>query len=73
MPWRCLQQNHYQAVIHCGIIRQTAAIEEINRECLRTGDNAVCKFRFMMRSEYLHEGGLFSKRRVCSAARREQA
>jgi GTPase len=47
---------HYQAVIHCGIIRQTASIESISKECLRTGDSALVRFKFMMRAEYLHPG-----------------
>mmetsp|Transcript_19997 Transcript_19997/g.39621 ORF Transcript_19997/g.39621 Transcript_19997/m.39621 type:complete len:416 (-) Transcript_19997:67-1314(-) len=49
----------YQAVIHCGIIRQTAAITEINQECLRTGDKALVTFRFMVRPEYLKTGLTF--------------
>lgn len=50
---------HYQAVVHCGIIRQTAAIEAMNRDCLRTGDSALVRFRFMMRPEYIHPGATF--------------
>lgn len=46
-------------MIHCGIIRQSAAIEEMDKECLRTGDNAICKFRFLLRAEYMHEGMTF--------------
>jgi len=49
----------YQAVIHCGIIRQTAAIISISKECLRTGDKAVVKFRFMIRPEFVHVGSVF--------------
>jgi len=50
----------YQAVIHCGIIRQTAAIQQIlNKDCLRTGDKALVRFRFMMRPEYIHPNSVF--------------
>jgi len=49
----------YQAVIHCGIIRQTAAIENINQDCLRTGDKAIVRFRFMVRPEFFHPGSMF--------------
>lgn len=43
----------YQAVIHCGSIRQTAQILDMNAECLRTGDKASVRFRFMKNPEYL--------------------
>jgi GTPase len=45
----------YQAVIHCGIVRQTAAITGISQDHLRTGDKARVRFRFMMRPEFIHE------------------
>lgn len=46
----------YQAVIHCGIIRQTAAITHMSNECLRTGDKAPVEFRFLQRPEYIKPG-----------------
>lgn len=46
----------YQAVIHCGSIRQTAQILDMNAECLRTGDKASVRFRFMKNPEYLRIG-----------------
>lgn len=46
----------YQAVIHCGSIRQTAQILEMNAECLRTGDKASVRFRFMKNPEFLRLG-----------------
>jgi len=49
----------YQAVIHCGIVRQSAAIEGINKEFLRTGDKAIVKFRFMSRAEFVRAGQTF--------------
>ncbi|CAL8306053.1 unnamed protein product [Merluccius merluccius] len=44
----------YQAMVHCGSIRQTATILTMNRECLRTGDKASVHFRFIKTPEYLH-------------------
>lgn len=46
----------YQAVIHCGSIRQTAQILDMNAECLRTGDKASVRFRFIKNPEYLRIG-----------------
>lgn len=46
----------YQAVIHCGSVRQTAQILEMNAECLRTGDKASVRFRFMKNPEFLRLG-----------------
>jgi len=36
----------YQAMVHCGSIRQTASIIRMSSECLRTGDKAQVLFRF---------------------------
>ncbi|KAJ7989686.1 hypothetical protein DPEC_G00307110 [Dallia pectoralis] len=44
----------YQAMVHCGSIRQTATILTMNRDCLRTGDKASVHFRFIKNPEYLH-------------------
>lgn len=46
----------YQAVLHCGMIRQTAQICRIQKDCLRTGDKSICRFRFLLRDEFLHTG-----------------
>ena len=50
-----IKQN-YQAVVHCGVIRQAAKVAEMNKELLRTGDKGHIKFRFMYRPEYLKVG-----------------
>merc|ERR1719342_1569954 len=53
------QGNHkskYQAMVHCGSIRQTASIIRMSSECLRTGDKAQVLFRFVKHPEYLKEG-----------------
>ena len=47
---------NYQAVIHCGVIRQAAKVVEMNKDLLRTGDKGHIKFRFMYRPEYLKIG-----------------
>jgi GTPase len=49
----------YQAVLHCGMIRQTAQICRIKQQCLRTGDKSTCRFRFLQREEFLHTGASF--------------
>lgn len=48
--------TRYQAMVHCGSIRQTAQIIEMSQECLRTGDKAKVHFRFIKNPEYLHPG-----------------
>ena len=47
---------NYQAVIHCGVIRQCAQVIEMNKDLMRTGDTGFIKFRFMYRPEYLKKG-----------------
>ncbi|NHJ86113.1 MAG: elongation factor 1-alpha [Asgard group archaeon] len=49
-------QKKYQAVIHCGTIRQTARIIDMDKEIIRTGDKAKVKFQFLYSPEYLIEG-----------------
>lgn len=46
----------YQAMVHCGSIRQTASILRMSKECLRTGDKAIVHFRFIKNPEYLRAG-----------------
>jgi GTPase len=49
-------KHKYQAVIHCGVVRQTAQVISMSHELLRTGDKGIVKFRFIRSPEYLHEG-----------------
>jgi len=49
-------QENYQAVVHCGIIRQTAKIVGMNKKVIRTGDKAKVRFRFLYNPEYLKKG-----------------
>ncbi|KAF8787682.1 GTP-binding protein 1-like protein [Argiope bruennichi] len=46
----------YQAMVHCGSIRQTASILSMSMDCLRTGDKALVHFRFIKNPEYLRVG-----------------
>ncbi|CAF4199130.1 unnamed protein product [Rotaria socialis] len=46
----------YQAMVHCGSIRQTATIITMSVEHLRTGDRANVRFRFIKSPEYLRVG-----------------
>lgn len=48
--------SRYQAMVHCGSIRQTASIIAMNKDCLRTGDKANVKFRFIKHPEYIKVG-----------------
>lgn len=41
-------------LVHCGSIRQTATIIDMNKDCLRTGDKATVHFRFIKTPEYFH-------------------
>lgn len=43
-------------MVHCGSIRQTASILTMNKDCLRTGDKAKVKFRFIKHPEYIKTG-----------------
>ncbi|KAH1000459.1 hypothetical protein HUJ04_000364 [Dendroctonus ponderosae] len=48
--------SRYQAMVHCGSIRQTASIISMSKECLRTGDKALIHFRFIKHPEYVTAG-----------------
>ena len=48
-------KKNYEPVIHCGKIAQTAVIESIDNECLRTGDKGIVNFRFKYRSEFIEK------------------
>ncbi|XP_070580603.1 GTP-binding protein 1-like [Ptychodera flava] len=43
----------YQAMVHCGSIRQTATIIKMSKDHLRTGDKAQVMFRFIKNPEYI--------------------
>lgn len=43
----------YQAVLHCGVIRQTVALENMTREKLSSRDSDVVTFKFMYHPEFL--------------------
>ena len=49
--------DRYQAMVHCGSIRQTASIVHMSADCLRTGDKASVHFRFVKHPEFLKVGG----------------
>jgi len=49
-------RERYQAMIHCGIIRQCAQVVHMSSDLMRTGDKAVVSFRFMFHGEYLRPG-----------------
>lgn len=43
----------YQAMLHCGVVRQTVTIISMKQDILRTGDRALVRFRFIKSPEYL--------------------
>jgi GTPase len=51
-------QPNYQAMLHCGAVRQTVRILSIDHPqgILRTGDRATVQFEFITQPEYLKEG-----------------
>jgi len=48
--------SKYQAMVHCGSLRQTATIIHMDKQHLRTGDKAVCRFRFIKNPEFVEIG-----------------
>ncbi|KAL7420605.1 hypothetical protein Q5752_004556 [Cryptotrichosporon argae] len=53
-------QKNYQAMAHCGAVRQTVRIIGLDHPSglIRTGDRARVEFEFINHSEYLKEGQL---------------
>eukprot|EP01002_Notosolenus_urceolatus_P014734 NODE_651_length_1881_cov_16.310590_g523_i0.p1 GENE.NODE_651_length_1881_cov_16.310590_g523_i0~~NODE_651_length_1881_cov_16.310590_g523_i0.p1 ORF type:complete len:597 (-),score=148.87 NODE_651_length_1881_cov_16.310590_g523_i0:91-1764(-) len=50
-------KSNYQPVVHCHTIRQSASITLTDESsCLRTGDKAIVRFRFLYRPEYIQPG-----------------
>jgi len=47
---------NYQAVIHCGVVRQAAKVTYLENDIMRTGSKGVMKFRFMYHPEHIREG-----------------
>ena len=43
----------YFFLVHVGSVRQTASIITMSQEHLRTGDKAICRFRFIKNPEYM--------------------
>lgn len=52
-------KKNYSMVIHCGNIRQTATIVDIDKEYLRTGDTSIVKLKFQKQPEFLKKGEIF--------------
>ena len=43
----------YQAVMHCGVVRQSVNIQKMSKPVLRAKDSATIRFRFMYHPEYI--------------------
>jgi len=48
--------KRFQATVYIGNVIQTAVIEEMNKESLRTGQRAKVRFRFIKQPEYIRPG-----------------
>ncbi|KNE60009.1 hypothetical protein AMAG_05448 [Allomyces macrogynus ATCC 38327] len=46
----------YQAMLHCGNVRQTVSLVDLESDVLRTGDRARVRFKFLTRPEYIKPG-----------------
>jgi len=46
-------KKNYEPIVHCGSIRQTAKIVDIEQDLLRTGDQSIVKFEFKSRPEFI--------------------
>jgi GTPase len=52
-------QEKYQAIVHVGCVRQAARVVDIQgKECLRTKDKGLIRFRFMYKPEYIIPGSI---------------
>jgi len=51
-------QKNYQAMLHCGAVRQTVRILNMDHPqgVLRTGDRATVQFEFISHPEFVKEG-----------------
>merc|ERR1712232_522022 len=49
-------RQRYQALIHCGTVRQAAAVKEMSQALLRTGDRSIVTFRFVYHGEHVNVG-----------------
>jgi len=48
-------QDGYQAVMHCGVIRQTVSIKQMSQDLLRTNDKGLIRFKFLYHPEYINK------------------
>lgn len=52
-------QPGYEAVMHCGVIRQSIRAVKMDKDLLRSGDKANVTFRFLYNSEHLKPNSTF--------------
>ena len=43
----------YQPFIHCGNVSQSSEIYELDKDCVRIGERAKAKFKFLYRPEFI--------------------
>lgn len=49
-------RERYEALVHCGVIRQAARVVHLSCDLLRAGDKATVTFRFCHHGEFLNVG-----------------
>jgi GTPase len=49
-------RENYQAVVHCGVVRQAAKVISMSHDLMRTGDKGLIRFKFLYHPELLHKG-----------------
>ena len=52
-------KNGYSPVIHCGPIRQSATIQLIDDEYLKSQDNGIVRFKFKNNKEFIEKNMIF--------------
>ena len=52
-------KSGYSPVIHCGPIRQSAKIELIDGEYLKSQENGVVRFKFRNNKEFIEKNMVF--------------
>ena len=49
-------QAGYQAVVHCGVIRQSVKVQSLSKDILRAGERGLIRFKYLCNAEYMKTG-----------------
>ena len=50
-------EKGYQAVVHCGVVRQAVKIVNMSKDVMRTNDEAIVRFQFLYTPEFVKPNG----------------